>query len=456
MAITLSGSGGLFTRLGKIGKVLRAVNTYQDSSLATPGAEIIAQYDAERDLQATVQPALTAGQNSAAGIASQLQSLARSTLGRMVYNDTGQSQTDYKACLEELIAQMVSSGDDVEACTVTASAAADAGNTGNGVLVVTTTRYDGREQENLFQETASVVCVSDSQTGGATAGRESFRFTGDEAISSAFSWEWPGGSGASNSLLCVDATQDNASGNLLTNSDFEDFTANVPDNWAVLSGTAGTDFQKSTASFYDGLASLQFIGGTGATPSLAQVFDDSTTGTGGNVLPLAVYVWNLFVRCDVLPAAGTLTIDLVDGTNTTIQDDQGVNQTTSITLSGVTTSYVAHGGSFRLPKAAPSTVKLRVRLSVALSAGSNCFVDHLALATGTLLYPGGPYASMFSGATAFIAGDHFTLTTTNDRASATYNSTFQTLFDRLFGMRQYDLLLPSSGAPSIADTLITS
>jgi hypothetical protein len=80
-------------------------------------------------------------------------------------------------------------------------------------------------------------------------------------------------------------------------------------------------------------------------------------------------------------------------------------------------------------------------------------------------------AAIFSGQTTapFIAntsasappgtpgnGDGFILTATNNYGGASNLSTWQQLFERLFGMRALGLVLPSSGGPTIADSLIST
>jgi hypothetical protein len=203
---------------------------------------------------------------------------------------------------------------------VAASVAAISGNAGNGVAVVSKVRGDGLDQENIIPETAYVFCTADSQTGTATAGQEQFTYTGEPLVTDVWSETYPIGSGATTTLTAIDASQ-NASGNLLTNSNFEAFTANLPDNWTSLVGTAGVDYLKSTAQFFEGAASLQYAGGATLT-SLAQTFN-SSTGTVGTLKPDTAYAVNFWAKVDVVPAAGVLTVDLVDGSNTVINDDQG-------------------------------------------------------------------------------------------------------------------------------------
>ena len=175
---------------------------------------------------------------------------------------------------------------------------------------------------------------------------------------------------------------------------------------------------------------------------------------------LTQYAFNLWMMADVVPAAGVITVDLVDGIGgTVLADEAGTNNTFTITCSGLTTSFVAKNGVFRTPKIMPTAVYLRIRISTAVTTGSSIFFDHAALVEMSELYKGGPSASIFSGKTAMrkaaadgqVDADYFILTTTNDRAGE-----FQEWFERNFNMREKGLLLPSDtgGAETISDALV--
>jgi hypothetical protein len=71
------------------------------------------------------------------------------------------------------------------------------------------------------------------------------------------------------------------------------------------------------------------------------------------------------------------------------------------------------------------------------------------------MYPGGPLIGVVAGSSKWALNDQYNLTIANNQAGASYGSTFQILFDRLFNMKQYRLVLPDDASPSIADTLIT-
>lgn len=460
MTILLTGAGGLFTRLGKIGKVADRMRVYQGTTLPTNISEVMAQYDTLRTAVGDVPAADIASRSAVSQIMQTLTADAQNTLLSMVLADKPSVSATPAAALQELINQMRTAVASVKTCAITATAAAfstPVANAGNGVMVVSTKRGDGLVQENTIPEVCYVTCTTDNQTGGATLGQETFSYVGEPLVTDVWSDQYPNGSGQTTPLTAIDASvYQSATGNLLNNGDMESFTSNLPAGWAALVGVAGTDYLKSTAQVFDGAASLQYAGGATLT-SLTQQFN-AAGGTTAALQPDTVYVLNFWSKVDVVPAAGVLTVDLVDATPTTINDDQAVANTQAFTLSGFTTSFVAKSVVFRTPRSLPSTVKLRVRISTALSGGSNLFIDRMALTPASVLYPGGPVAAIFSGQTTakFIAGDGFVLTTTNDYGGASNLSTFQQLFERLFGMRALGLLLPSNGAPTIADTLIST
>jgi hypothetical protein len=445
-----------------MGKICADISVYQFTTLPTDVTNLLLQYEGsgvanpEPDLVTQIPSAQDSSRQSITVVETSLQQLAAATVERMVFRDNAQSsRTNVLVNLNEVIRQMLASSNTVQSCAVTIATAAIAGyaNNGNGILVATTKRGDGRQQENLFAEVARIACTGDAQSGGAIAGNETFQFQGTEAQPNVFHWEWPLGSGANASLQACSALANNSGGNLLTNSGFDTFTVNTPNNWTVLVGTPGTDFAKDTGTVYTGAADLKFIGGTAVNSSLVQQFN-LAAGTLGKVAPDGQYAHALWIKADVVPASGVLTVDLIDQGATTINDDQGIANSYTVALSTITTSYAAYSGVFRLPKVLPTSVRIRYRISTVIPGGTNVFLDHTSLTPITKLYLGGPSLSVFSGSVPWIIGDKFSVTTTNDRGGSTNLKTFQTLFDRCFNMKQFELLLPSSGSPTVADSLI--
>ena len=457
MGIPWTGTGGLFTRMGCMGRMLRDLNLFQQAQYQTDFLNVVAQYGTEPALIAALSTAADGGRQAVGSIGSTLKTLATNTVNTMIWEANAQSsRTDILTSLKEVIAEMQAQAQTVQACTVTIGGTAGTSNTGTGVFVGSTKRGDGLVQENTYAETAVLTCTADARTGGATSGNETFRFAGDVAQTNTLHWEWPLGSGASTSFTAIDGTKDNSSNNLLTNSGFETFVANAPSNWTIITGTAGTNLKQSTGTFYSGAGSLQFVGDGATLTSIAQQFNSSSTGTAGTLLPDTVYHGNVFLKLDATPGAGALTIDLIDGTSTVVNDDQGTANSYTVTLSAIPLPWAAYSFAFRTPKLLPSAVKIRLRLSTALSSGSNLFIDHFGFGAATKLYSGGPYGSVFSGSTAFLLNDSFSVVTTNDRGKSYGLQTFQTLFARLFAMMSNELLLPSSASPTITDSLFAA
>lgn len=166
----------------------------------------------------------------------------------------------------------------------------------------------------------------------------------------------------------------------------------------------------------------------------------------------SAYRFHAWMLADVVPAAGVVTVDLVNGIGgTVIQDDQGVDNSFTIDCTALTTSFGAQTGAFRTPTVMPASVYLRIRISTAVSSGTSLFVDEVCFVPETEAYAGGPFVSAFTGPVAWQSSDTATITLTNDRAGALHE-----WMNRVFGLADDRLLLPTdgSGSETIADSLI--
>lgn len=195
------------------------------------------------------------------------------------------------------------------------------------------------------------------------------------------------------------------------------------------------------------LGTLLTPGGATVTPAIV----NAGGGTAGALLPETQYAVSVWVKMSATPAAGVLTIDLYNGSSI-IQDLQGTNNSFTIALTGVSTSWLNYTGIFRTPYILPVLQYLRVRLSTALSSGKNVFINHLCLTPMTQVYAGGPSVACFSGATPFYIPDTFSAAITNDHGGHANLKNFQTLVNRLYQPTALGLPpLPSSASPTIAD-----
>lgn len=445
----------LFDRLGDIGHVAYVLAGNQAAVPANVSA-LFAQYEgtADADLIGSLLSQEVTIPSPVVGPASTLAPLASTTLLRMVQASVP-SINSTSAALVELIRQMTADAESVDQCTVSASAAALGSNVGDGVVVLTTKRGDGLVQENMVAEVLRLAVTRDSYTGGATQGREPVQLTGQPQTAGLWDYNYPTGSAASATASAVSASQNaSASGNVLTNGDMEDWSADATpelSNWAM-SGTWGTDMERSSTA-YQGTYSLALLDGTSAN-----IYQEFGASTGTTVTPVALtsYCVNFFARAIAgTVSGGVLTVELVDGSGAVINDKQGTANSFTLTLSTLTTSWAAVNGTFRIPEEPPAVMRLRLRVSTAL-AGDDVLIDSAAAARPTAAYAGGFGFAVFSGATPFVVGDGWDVTSANNRSGESYLGTFQALFDRFFGMRGLNLLLPSSGTPTQADTKITS
>ena len=474
MSVTLTGAGSLFVRLGHIFGGIEDIlalegaaataRVLSGASWQTRGTTLETDYAAGTQLQSVLDGMwrdLAAWQGTQQGFISQLASLAERTIVEMVHADRPLASKTLQNALAELITQMRASGDDVNASTLSVGSQTAVGSpSGNPIIVVKTTDGDGRLMEYVAGEKLTFTVASDSQTGGATEGQEQFSVTGEAIITPTAAYNWPGGSGASTSINVADGEGNNSGNNLLYNSSFETFTtANYPDNWTTLVGVAGTTiFDGTSSNAYDGGAgSLRLLGDAGGTLSaVTQLFGGTPStsaglgGTPATLLPLTCYALNCWIKVSATPSAGVLEFSLIDGSGTTIADAQSVNNLTTQSLTGISTSWVNFNTVFRTPALLPSTIKLKIRLSTAIDNGKSVYIDRVALNRMTSLYTGGPWCSIFSGSDKVVTGDTWTIVIGN-----TYG-TFQKHFQRLFDMRTLGLKLPSDtgGAETVADSLV--
>jgi hypothetical protein len=198
-----------------------------------------------------------------------------------------------------------------------------------------------------------------------------------------------------------------------------------------------------TSQVFAGGKSLRFVSDGATLTTINQRLTSLTA--------LTAYAFSMWAMADVAPAAGVITIDLVDGVGgTVIADDQAVNNSFTFNASGLSASVWTHvsslvaGGTecvFRMPAVVPALVYLRIRISTAVTNTRSVFLDNAALVEMQELGDGGAMIAGFSGANNVAEGDSWSIAVTNDRAGL-----LQEYCNRNFGMAAQGLLLPSNGA----------
>ncbi len=466
MAIPFLGTAGLFTRLGKLGLLAKQLRSYQNSqytNMTDPVVGVVGQYVYESDLQAEMGSSyIGILDSSGTGIGGPIQSLANDTINRMVFRDNpqlGQTLTtgNVVTSFQEVVRQMKSQGVTVLSVPITVTPKNFVGN-GNGVINVSTRRpSDGLVLENSFSETLLLTCTSDSYSGSATVGNEPFILTGAGSQNNPFAFNWPLGSNCRTRLSSINGDSYNSQGNVLTNSGFERFTsiANIPNNWTLELGTAGTTVFQETSSIFGGASALRILGDGTTNFRLTQKFGTSS-GTTTSLSSLSQYCVCVFARRDGSAiSSGVLTVDLVDGTGAPIADQLGNPNSFTIDLTSLSVTYGGFVGTFRTPQVLPSTVKIRLNLTTGLTNSRSVFLDKMSMGLMTQSYTSGPFVAVHSGANPFAINDYATASIVNGRGVGGTLSTFQTLLSRLIPqVRANELLLPSSTNPMVSDNLI--
>lgn len=461
--IPLTGPEGLFTRLGKLGATLQNFREYQadqEPALIDTTTGIVPQYENESDLEALIGNNYVTLLNSGGNLLGIMQQLAQLTISRMVFRSQPQinqtlTQQNLNASLVELLRQMAQAGATVRAQTVTATPTVFTGQ-GNGVIVGSLkTPLTGVFLENAFQENILFNCSADSYTGGTTVGNERFDVTGTGNQGDFIAFDWPLGSNGQISLTAVNGNDSASNGNILTNSGFEDWTNNIPDNWDLVLGTAGVNIVREASIVYDGAFSLGIVGDGSTLTQLDQEFD-SATGTSLALDPLTQYAVNVFIRRDgVAPGAGVLEVAWVDENGVIVQDYAGVNNSFTIDLTALNTTFTAYSAAFRTPEEMPTTISLRYKLTTALTSGRTVYVDKCAMTPMDQLYSGGPYFAVFSGNVPFLFGDYSYCPVTNSRGAAGTLNTWQTVFGLLINDATFLLPSATAGSETLPDSLLS-
>lgn len=240
---------GLFDIQGKAFQAMAIIDSSVNTSITGEVTDALAQF-AKRtstlELQKTIE-GLSAANDSLKSAGMSMKTILSRYVERLIIEmvdaDNSLTSKTTQVALEELIDQLETASQSVDASTSSGTVTADADNTGNGSVILSVKNGEGRNTENALAEDLVMTCVSNGRTSGFS--------TQGEAAVPALAVDWPKGSGASTVITSVDA-----SANLLTNSDFEVETSidKVPDNWIIsvgLGATAGglfamTDVEEQT------------------------------------------------------------------------------------------------------------------------------------------------------------------------------------------------------------------
>lgn len=275
MALTYTGTNGIFTILGKFffahktlgtvrsatvnQEVLDAVNAYKAKTNAT--------LDFDRSVQAAAKAELswrTAGDALAAALQRDCQGFLREA----VKADSELVRDDLTSALQYLIDEMEDDSYHVTDNTVSASYAAGGSNSATDlVLKVSVKNHLTRQSDTSIAEAIEVLCTS----GGLSvedAAAAVLRIRGERAARSKLSEDWPTGSGINKTIRPLTVAD-----SILLNGGFEEATipisgtSFVPDDWTCdvigIVCAKVTDFEKQSIAISgtptDGFYSIKIM-----------------------------------------------------------------------------------------------------------------------------------------------------------------------------------------------------
>lgn len=472
MAVTLTGSGGLFTRLGGIIGLIKkrrtaAIAAYPTSATSTAGSRTVYALVtanagnfplAHRTLGAAGSEDFLAGASAAEYQA--LRTAASSLLIDTMDADTPLPARTEVEALRELAKQMVAASASVNATTYTVgSPSYGSGNVGAFTCVVSTEATKIIKDRVTFgtkltdfpcirPETLSFTCVKDTRNAGAQSGSEVFRVTGERAWPN-LDRRWRGGSGTDMMVTMSSANVDGSfipGQNILTNSDFEVASSNVPVNWALSVGSAPGNLT-TTATAYRGSAAVSMVGDGSTLTKLRQITND-TSGTIGRIKPDTLYLIAMAVRDDgTAPGAGVVRLALEDGSGNTL----GTNMSVSANITSIGSTYTIVATKVVSPIDIPSTVYATLTQTTAISAGRAAYVDECIICEMPRPAKGGPGICIIPGPTDARYGDTATVGITHLNTGE-----FNLELDRLFDLYSNGIALPANdaGSETVADSLI--
>lgn len=152
--------------------------------------------------------------------------------------------------------------------------------------------------------------------------------------------------------------------------------------------------------------------------------------------------------------SGVMAVSLVDqfeAVTTPLQDNSGNNNQITQDISALTdATFASVGGFFRTANELPSSTYLKIEFTTALDAAGVVEISDVLLRSAAPLYSGGPYFEITDGGTEWAKDDKITLTVSND-----YGGEIHQWMDRIFNLKSAGRLIPTSGTPTISDSLIS-
>jgi hypothetical protein len=477
MTVNFTTTGqGIFARLGKLFGALSRMETFQSDIVDASGTsvqEALQEYinsvgaTANTDIQFTQE--LTRDmhmlKNSIGGdFFRRVKSVAETTLVEMMEADL-QGETPpsnlprktVKEALFELREQMLANSKTLDGSVITiGSTTAGGSNVGNGTVIVSAeadnakTGTHGESLGTCRTETLRFRCIQDARNKKLAKGAEIFEVRGAASYGND-DHRWPGGSGyvgnyASTSPIVGDGRRQGR--NMLRNSSFESFVANVPKNWLATTGSAGATIFEESSTVAVGSNALKMASDGSTNICVQQKFGDVGGGAIAGVKPDALYGVAILARkSGTGSSAGVLRVGLANASKTFATSNYF--DIAHGTLSD--SAYGIHTGSFRAATDLADPIYFTIEQQTAFTNGTNVFIDGVVFAEMIDTAAGGVKFLIVPGPTAFNIEDTFTVDVTNGDQGL-----MMRYMDRVFDLYGNGILPPVhlAGSENIADSLI--
>lgn len=457
MAINID---NLFIRLGKLMGYARSVRVKADPLIASVQT-VMNAFDTtayRNDVSAISNLAnLTSGIPSFLGVNmyGTIQNSITQHIVNTVKTEGGVYDGTIQTALKALRDAMIDNGDSLKAVATSTISVTSATNQGSGEFITNILRSpsgDGIALQELYTENISALCTSSGNS--QNFGVASFAFTGLQRVIES-NTQCPqgeptvfGGSGLKNLIQSSSASIVSSTGqsgnNILTNGDFETWTSNVPRNWTIVAGTAGTQVLQGTVPAR-GNYNLQLVGNGSTLTRLRQQIA-SSSGAPYNIFAETTYSLSLLYRtASVSLSTGIVKIEIRDSTGNSVSPAITINLATMST-----TDYTLVSTTFSLARGSvPTSLYLDIYSTTAIANTKQLYIDELLLTPMIELYSGGPKVIITNGTTDWNVGDSCVLSVLSDSTSG---GTFIKAIQRWIHPEQKGVLLPVNVAPTIPDS----
>lgn len=448
-----------------IGKNVKAVNQFHDSARSTPPSvpsyddlllEIQTRYEGQllQRLIEGLESTYNGYRDTSSSWASQQSDRVQQRLldrDTVVNELAGADVGDIDRTIREIFRDMLAQSETIQdSSVIVGSPTPDGTNVGNGTIN-TTDILDGvtppspgfgsfllykNEESSLVvpSELMTLTCIADEDTTGTPEGHEIFLWEGQPATNGIFGWKTEG-SGVSLQISTAQAAE------TLANRDFESWNgANVPNNWAIESGVAGTEIIQETADIdvHRGTSALKLVG-TGVNVRLIQ---ELPSEAGSFLVPNQQMYYAVYVKAaGVTDGKLTIRMESPSGGYTAPASEEIVLNTAAL---GALSTYTNQTFFLMLNSSLPEDLRWVIRYEADVASGPDgeVWIDSMGLTP--LAYANGIGLAISAGSSSFVVNDRFTIQIDNTEG----------MFQQFF-RRRFQFQLPQSISPTISDILTT-